>query len=225
MEVIKSWPAIVRRAKSLLEIDKRVLLGITGPPGAGKSTLSRELKFDLGDSVQVVEMDGFHLSQERLMELGRLDRMGAIDTFDATGFVELVRQVRDSTGTTIYAPKFRRDIGTSIENAVAIEASVKLVIVEGNYLLMQDRPWVELRTLLDEVWYCEREESSRIEGLIARRRTYGQSDSEAREWALGSDRLNAEQIADTKSQADLIVALDLKKVRMIEFKQSADSED
>jgi pantothenate kinase len=222
MHVVTNWPALIRKATDLLRVDERVLLGITGPPGAGKSTLSRELKIALGDSVQIVEMDGFHLSRERLRELGRLDRMGAIDTFDAEGFVDLVRKVRDSNGTTIYAPRFHRDSGTSVENSIAIEASVQLVIVEGNYLLMPTLPWVELRSLLDEVWYCEREESSRIEGLIARRKKYGQSELEAREWALGSDLRNAEQIQETKSQADTIVKLDLRKIRTMEFKESVD---
>jgi pantothenate kinase len=155
-----------------------------------------------------VGMDGFHLAQARLAELGRLDRKGAPDTFDAEGFVALVRRLRGRAGETVYAPEFRRELEESIAGAVAVERRVGLVVVEGNYLLVPRRPWVELRFLFDQVWYCERDEQDRLADLIARHREYGKSPEEARRWALGPDQRNAQLIASTRLRSDLVVALE-----------------
>ncbi len=192
----------------MAERDPRALLGITGPPGVGKSTLANEVVRQVGDTARLVEMDGFHLPQARLAELGSLGRMGAIDTFDATGFVALVASLRTPGENTIYAPEFRRDIGESIADARPIEPSVQLVVIDGNYLLMSEKPWGALRELIDEMWYCERDEKARIASLIDRHRAHGKSPDEARRWALGSDQRNAELIKRTRSRADLIAVLD-----------------
>ena len=150
-------------------------------------------------------MDGFHLSQSHLAKLGRLDRKGAIDTFDGAGFLALIRRLRYSDEATVYAPEFRRELEESVAGARPIEPDVKLVVVEGNYLLVPDGPWGKLRHLFDEVWYCEPDEHLRVMNLIARHRWYGKSQDEARRWALGSDQRNAELIAATRSLADVIV--------------------
>jgi pantothenate kinase len=153
-------------------------------------------------------MDGFHLAQSRLVELGRQDRKGAIDTFDGAGFLALIRRLRSSDGEIIYAPQFRRDLEEPVAGALPIEPGVGLVVVEGSYLLVPDGPWGELRALLDEVWYCEPDERLRLENLIARHRRYRKSDDEARQWALGPDQRNAELVTATRSLADVIVDLD-----------------
>jgi pantothenate kinase len=153
-------------------------------------------------------MDGFHLSQSRLAELGRQDRKGAIDTFDGAGFVALIRRLREPDQHTIYAPEFRRELEESIAGALPVEPQITLVIVEGNYLLVPDVPWGELRALFDEVWYCESGEDLRLPRLIARHRSYGKSEEEARRWALGPDQDNARLIIATQARADVIVRLD-----------------
>ena len=127
---------------------------------------------------------------------------------DAAGFLALVRRLRSSRGEIIYAPGFSRDLEESIAGALPIEPNVQLVVVEGNYLLVPEEPWSELRDLFDEVWYCERDEQARVANLIARHRVYGKSEDEARRWALGPDQRNAELIARTRSRADLIARLD-----------------
>lgn len=199
---------VLERARALAARDQRTLLGITGAPGAGKSTLAHAIADYVGATARVVGMDGFHLAQARLADLGRLSRKGAIDTFDAAGFVALVHRLRDLTAETIYAPEFRRDLEESIADAVAIEPSVRLVVVEGNYLLIPESPWCRLRPLFDEIWYCDRDEDARVIDLIARHRAYGKSENEARRWALGPDQRNAELIHATKARADRIVRLD-----------------
>jgi pantothenate kinase len=197
-----------RRAHELASQSGRTLLGITGPPGSGKSTLARAIVGELGETARLVGMDGFHLSQSRLSELARQDRKGAIDTFDGEGFVALVRQLRHPVDDVVSAPEFRRDLEESIPAAIVVQRGVRLVVVEGNYLLVPEPPWGALRGLFDEVWYCERDESARVANLIARHHAYGKSDTEARRWALGSDQRNAALIETTRLRADLIVSID-----------------
>jgi pantothenate kinase len=200
--------ALVERARSLEQPGRRALLGIAGPPGAGKSTLAAELAGRLGASAGMIGMDGFHLSQPFLAQAGRLDRKGAIDTFDAEGFVSLVRRLRHAPEEVIYAPEFRRDREESIAAAVVIEPRAELVIVEGNYLLVDRDPWSELDDLFDEIWYCDCQEQVRIQRLIARHRDAERSEQEARKWALGSDQKNARLVEATRSRADLVIRLD-----------------
>jgi pantothenate kinase len=199
---------LLDRAAALAETGARVLLGITGAPGAGKSTLARALVDHVGGAARLVGMDGFHLSQAQLERLGRAERKGAMDTFDADGFVALLQRLRGQPDRVVYAPEFRREIEESIAGAVVVEPRVGLVVVEGNYLLAGDEPWTQLRTVFDEVWYCERDEDERVAGLIARHRAYGKSEEEARRWALGSDERNAALIRATRGRADLVARLD-----------------
>lgn len=196
---------LVERARAFAAADRRTLLGVTGAPGAGKSTLGDEIRSWTRGVARVVGMDGFHICKARLAELGRLDRMGAIDTFDAAGLVTLLRRLRDPGAEVVYAPEFRREIEEPIAGAVAIEPEARLVVIEGNYLLAAEEPWDQVRGLLDEVWYCEADEELRVANLIARHRTFGKSPEDARRWALGPDQRNAELIVRTRLRADLIV--------------------
>jgi pantothenate kinase len=207
-EQVSLFTELHRRANELASQNRRVLLGITGAPGAGKSTLARAIVEDVGEAARLVGMDGFHLPQSRLNELGRQDRKGAIDTFDGERFVALVRQLRDPGENIILAPEFQRNLEESILEAISIEPDVRLVVVEGNYLLVPDPPWDGLRDLFDGVWYCERDENARLADLIARHHAYGKSASDARRWALGSDQRNAELIMTTRSRADVIVRIE-----------------
>ena len=199
---------LIAHIREVMGNRQRTLLGIAGPPGAGKSTLAGALAKDFDVDARIVGMDGFHLSQVRLADLGRLDRKGAIDTFDGPGFLNLIRRLRNGSSDTVYAPEFRREIEESVGGVVDIGPDVRLVIVEGNYLLVPQGPWGGLRELFDEVWYCEPSESTRITGLVARHRVYGRTEDEARRWALGPDQRNAELVATTRATADLVVTLD-----------------
>lgn len=196
------------RARRMAVKGHRTLLGITGPPGAGKSTLARAIVREVGNAARLVEMDGFHLAQFVLAALGRESRKGAIDTFDAAGFLTLIQRLRCPDQETIYAPEFRRELEEPVAGALPIEPEVALVVVEGNYLLVPDGQWGKLRALFDEVWYCQPDDNLRLANLIARHRGYGKSADEARRWALGPDQRNAELITATRSLADMIVELD-----------------
>lgn len=198
---------LVARARSLADAGPRQLLGITGAPGAGKSTLAERIVAEVGPSARLVPMDGFHLAQSQLVRLGRADRKGAIDTFDANGYVSLLRRLRRLEPTSVYAPEFRREIEEPVAGAIEVPPSVRLVVTEGNYLLVPDFPWQEVRTLLHEVWFLDLDVELRQRRLTARHEAYGRSPEQARAWALGSDEANAARVTSTADRADLVIRL------------------
>jgi pantothenate kinase len=187
----------------------RRLLGLVGPPGAGKSTVADALLAALEKThpgaAQVVPMDGFHLAQAELERLGRAARKGAPDTFDAAGFAALLARIRTGGAATIYAPEFRRAIEEPIANAVPVHPGTRLVITEGNYLLMGepgDGAWGEVRAQLDEVWFVDVDAELRLARLIARHERFGRSPEAAHAWVMGTDEPNARAIEATRQRAD-----------------------
>lgn len=194
----------VTRAEALAAGGRR-LLGIVGPPGAGKSTLAAAVVAGLGGRAVLVPMDGFHLAQAELERLGRADRKGAPDTFDATGYVAMLRRLR-SGRDDVYAPEFRRDIEEPVAGAILVPQSVPLVVTEGNYLLC-DGAWREIRPELAESWYLDVDDGRRLARLVARHAAYGKSPEQARQWAYGSDERNAAVVAASRGHADVYVQL------------------
>jgi pantothenate kinase len=198
---------LVERAQGLVARGTRRILGITGAPGSGKSTLASTLAAALAPEAVLVPMDGFHLANEELVRLGRRDRKGAADTFDAAGYAALLRRLRDPAELLVYAPEFRRAIEEPIACAIPIPRDVLLVVTEGNYLLVDEGPWSAIRPLLDEVWFLDPDEEVRLDRLVARHVEYGKPLADARAWSLGSDQRNAELVAGTRGRADLVVRL------------------
>jgi pantothenate kinase len=199
---------LVDRARALAGGGRR-LLGVAGAPGSGKSTIAHQVVAALGpDLARLVPMDGFHLAQRELERLGRADRKGAADTFDAAGFVSLLARLRSAEEAVVYAPEFRREIEEPIACAVPVPREIPLIVTEGNYLLVGDGDWAHVRPLLDEAWLVETDEELRQERLIARHIAFGKDPEYARAWSLGTDERNALLVASTRSQADLIIRLD-----------------
>ena len=184
----------------------RALLGIVGCPGAGKSTLSDAITGRVPSSV-VVPMDGFHMLNEDLVRLGRRDRKGAPDTFDAAAYVAMLDSVRRQTSEVITAPRYDRAASAPVPDAIAVAPDVALVITEGNYLLVDESPWNAVRPLLDEVWFVDVDDAIRVPRLIARHIEFGKSADEALEWVLRSDEANAKVVAATRDRADVVVRL------------------
>lgn len=200
-----SWSDVLVRAQALAGGAGRRILGITGAPGAGKSTLARRLVDAMGATAVLVGMDGYHLAQAELERLGRAERKGAPDTFDAAGYVSLLRRLRTPDAGTVYAPEFRRAIEEPIAGAVAVPPGVSLVVTEGNYLLFDTEPWSAIRALLDEVWFLAPDEDTRRAWLTARHCRYGRTPAQAAERTTGSDECNARLIAQAAHRADLIL--------------------
>jgi pantothenate kinase len=201
---------LLTRARSLPRDGRRAVLGIAGTPGAGKTTLAEHLVRELngaGDPwVAHVPMDGFHLADAELDRLGRRDRKGAPDTFDAAGYAALLRRLREEAdGDTVYAPGFERVLEQPIAGAVPVAPTARLVVTEGNYLLLETGAWGRVRPQLDEVWFCELDEAERLRRLIARHERFGKSHDQAVAWVLRSDQRNAELVAATRDGADLVV--------------------
>ncbi len=206
-QVVASPEEALERARGRAQRGRRFLLGIAGPPGSGKSTLADLVRDRLGADVCTVGMDGFHLAQAELERLGRADRKGAPDTFDAAGYVALLRRLRDPAEGVVYAPEFRRDLEEPIGSAVPVDRDIPLVLTEGNYLLLEDGAWSAVAELLDETWYVATPDAVRLERLTARHVAFGKTAEAARAWALGPDQRNAERIEATRHRADVIVEL------------------
>lgn len=196
---------LVKRAHALAAGGRRRVLGITGPPGAGKGTVAEAVLAELGGAAVLVPMDGFHLANDQLRHLGRRDRKGAPDTFDAAGYVALLRRLRNPGPDVVYAPEFHREVEESYAASIAVPPEVPLVITEGNYLLLDTGPWSEVRGLLDDAWFLAPDDDRRLERLVARHIRYGKSPDEAREWVRRSDESNAAIVAATRARADLVI--------------------
>ncbi|GAA2346337.1 nucleoside/nucleotide kinase family protein [Saccharopolyspora halophila] len=198
-------PALIERARELASTGRRRILGITGPPGSGKGTLAEKLRTELGPAAVVVPMDGFHLAEAELHRLGRRDRKGAPDTFDAAGYAALLQRLRTPGEHPIYAPEFHREVEESYAGSIAVGPEVPLVITEGNYLLLDEGPWSEVRGLLDEAWFLDPPHEELVSRLLARHTGHGKTPSAAREWVKTTDLPNAARIAPTRARADLVI--------------------
>lgn len=195
-------------AIAMADAPGRALLGITGAPGAGKSTYAEWLVDAVnqaGRSAALLPMDGFHLAQSALESLGLADVKGAPSTFDAAGYVELLRRVREPADEVLWAPRFDRALEDSIAASLAIETSVELVVTEGNYLLLPQGQWWLVRLQLDACWFVDVDDETRRQRLQARHESYGRSPAAAAERTLGSDEANAQLVARTRRDADAIV--------------------
>ena len=184
----------------------RTIIGIVGKPGGGKSTVSKYLLKGMDPSlVSVVPMDGFHLSNKVLNDLGRSDRKGAQDTFDVKGFTTLIARIKSDGAVPIYYPIFDRAIEESIAAQGVVYPSTRVVIVEGNYLMHDQNGWEEVSPLLDQSWYAYLDEDIRISRLISRHIAFGKDPESAKAWAKGSDQVNAELIELGVARCDFLI--------------------
>lgn len=198
--------ALVERIRNRLVPGRRLILGLVGAPGSGKSTIAEDLARELGDAI-VVPMDGFHLASTILRNPEQTSRRGAIDTFDPGGYLSLLRRIRDRTENIVYAPQFDRSIEEPVAGAIAVSSAISVIITEGNYLLSDGQSWREIARLLDEAWFIEVDQVTRRDRLVARHLRFGKSKTEAIAFAEGSDEANAELVAASVERADLVVRL------------------
>jgi pantothenate kinase len=192
---------------SLLRDSTARIIGLSGSPGVGKSTLARYLSARLGDRGAHVPMDGFHLADVELRRQGILDRKGAPETFDALGYAALLARLGRERREVVYAPGFDRALEQPLAGAIAVPPEVQVVVTEGNYLLLDRPQWLEVRERLDVVWHVCVTEQLRRERLVARHVAFGKSLGEARAWAERVDGPNARLVEAVAGRADVVVDL------------------
>ena len=200
-EIASIAAAIFKRAAGA----QRFVVAIAGPPGSGKSTLAQRLNVVLPeDASAVVPMDGFHFDDVVLDSRGLRPRKGAPETFDYAGFAALLKRIRAGE-PEVAVPVFDRSMELSRAGASIIGSGVKFVLVEGNYLLLDEEPWSALSGLFDFSIFVDVPRGELERRLLERWRGHGKSDEDARAWIASNDLPNIERVLARRRQADLVV--------------------
>jgi pantothenate kinase len=182
------------------------ILGIAGAPGSGKTTFAAAVA-DLLPAAQVVPMDGFHLADVELRRRGLLDRKGAPETFDGWGYAALLARLRTRPNHVVMAPGFDRELEQPLAGAIAIPPTAGLVITEGNYLLLPQAPWPDVRRCVDVVWHVGVDAQLRQQRLVQRHIRFGKTEQDARLWVADVDEPNAQRVEAAATRADLVLDL------------------
>lgn len=186
---------------------ERILVAIAGPPGSGKSTLAEALHEALvagGQSAAIVGMDGFHFDDAVLEARGLRPRKGAPETFDAAGFAHLLRRLK-AREADVAIPVFDRGIEIARAGAAVIGTEARILLVEGNYLLLDEEPWGGLATLFDMSIYLDVPADELERRLVKRWLDHGLAQDEALAKARSNDIPNALRVAGHRRKADIVL--------------------
>jgi pantothenate kinase len=192
---------------------RRVILGLAGPPGAGKSTLAvaivSEARARMGAHwAAYLPLDGYHLSNAQLKRLGLLDRKGAPATFDADGYAAMLSRVAEHAARDVYVPDYDRTLHEPIAARHLVPAAARLVVTEGNYLAVDEPRWRAARRWIDHLWYLDAADELREERLISRQLRGGRDERAAHDWVTRSDGPNGELVKRSRPYADRVISLD-----------------
>ncbi|MEQ8391182.1 MAG: nucleoside triphosphate hydrolase [Thalassospira sp.] len=200
--------ALAHRIHGTQSGNQRILVAIVGAPASGKSTLSDQLYHHLGGDkagAAVVPMDGFHFDDAILKDRGLLPRKGAPETFDVGGLHRILRALREDNGDTVYVPVFDRDLEISRGSARAISTHHRIILIEGNYLLLTRSPWDQLHDLFDLSIYLDVPEETLRTRLIERWQGFGFDGITALNKAMHNDIPNARTVVDLTGPTDIRV--------------------
>ena len=191
--------------------EQRIAIGIAGGPGVGKSTLAAQLVVMLvamkSASAALVPMDGFHMKQLKLEQLGTVRDKGAAHTFDGTAFVDFLSQLKRAK-ETISGPGYSRQIEDVVDNAFSVPPEVRVLVVEGNYLLLPTPPWAGVKPLLDYAVFIDVDRDLVRERLLKRHAEAGLFSAERnREHIERVDLTNYDQVRQSRDRADLVIDL------------------
>ncbi|HPY42700.1 MAG TPA: hypothetical protein PLM98_19395, partial [Thiolinea sp.] len=208
-------PPVQHLAALAQSTQQRLLIGLAGLPGSGKTTLAKQLQSDFlkqhpQNSMQVLSMDGFHLSKAQLSAFPDPERAfarrGAPWTFDAAGFVQKLSQLKAGQSKVTW-PIFEHSVGDPMADALVIEPSCQIILVEGLYILYREAAWAGLEGLWDETWYLDTPLELAQTRLVQRhQQAWGISYEAALERVLSSDAKNAALVASLRDQADYLIA-------------------
>ena len=205
---LNEFVALIDKLSSPIGAERKVF-GICGGPGVGKSTLaikSVELlnKKHGRELFAYLPMDGFHMTNEKLIQTHLLDKKGAIETFEIERYLDVLKAIK--AGKTVYAPSYSREIHDVVENAIPI-ADQKVVITEGNYLLSRNPGWREIRSIVDTIFFLFEEKSVTRQRLFARHKLKGISDEQVNRHVELVDMPNYDDVNTTAQYADRIIRL------------------
>ncbi|WP_367042248.1 nucleoside/nucleotide kinase family protein [Streptomyces sp. Je 1-332] len=198
--------ALARDAWRLTADRPRTLLGIAGPPGAGKSTFARALVEEIGEGAAYLPLDGFHLSNDQLERLSLTSRKGSEPSFDVRGYGALLGRVLSDTGHDIYVPDYDRTLHEPVAARHRVPPHARLVVTEGNYLACDLPGWRAARELMGECWYVAAPAEVRQQRLIERQLAGGLTVDGAAAWVATNDSPNGDLVEKSRHRCDRIVS-------------------
>ncbi len=209
-ERIAGFEALVERILRLLDgTMPPLLVGIAGTPGAGKSTLAKRIASSLrerGHAACFCPMDGFHMDSARLEARGLLEAKGRIDTFDAEGFAAAVARLR--AGEAFWWPVYSRKLHDTVKHGIRIEGGETVFVVEGNYLLTDREPWLQIAAAMDLRVYLDERDDVLRKRLLLRHERGGRSRQAAMDWVETVDMPNARAVREGMQRADILYGED-----------------
>lgn len=211
--------ALQRLVPHVLEMESqarhRIAIGLAGGPGSGKSTLAAELVTMLNavhpGSAQLVPMDGFHMKHAKLEAMGQVDYKGAPHTFEGAAFVDFLRTLKTAT-TAVSGPGYSRKIEDVVDNAFAVAAEVRILVVEGNYLLLAEAPWADVKPLLDYAVFVDVPRDIVKARLLKRHGEEGLfSEERNRAHIERNDLPNYDLVRLSQDRADVVITMDVER--------------
>ena len=204
--------SVVDLISQRLEPKCRTVIAIAGPPGSGKTTLADAVVRQLNEQsieapefkATILPMDGYHRSNDELDRLGLRRRKGAVDTFDAAGFSAALEALSDDKKVH-RLPGFDRRNDCVVPDRIIVEASTRIIVTEGNYLLLNRVPWRDLRALYAASVFVKAPLEVLKARLLERWRDQHLSPQEAQQKVTENDLPNAALVLQESMSADLVI--------------------